>query len=219
MVKGRVIDVEIQQQILTLKEEGYKVDAIVERSGISKSSVYRILQRGKVLHQRVYPNGTGRPTIISTRDKRAIRSKLKNDSMASAKKIIGDLSLGISNSTILRTIKKLHFKRRKFKVKPILKAHHLDGRLELARSTIHWTKWWSKVFFTDGKKFNLDGSDGYNYYLADLNEEDTKKYISKDIHNKKNVMVWGAFSLQEQLPLVRLEDKKNGQKYAEFIEN
>ena len=32
-------------------------------------------------------------------------------------------------------------------------------------------------------------------------------------------MVWAAFSLQEQLPLVRLEGKQNGQKYAESIEN
>ena len=140
IVKGRVIDVEIQQQILTLKEEGYKAKEIVLRCGVPLSSVYRILQRGKILHERVYPKGTGRPTLISSRDKRMINRKLKNDSMASAKKIIADLSLDVSNSTILRTIKKLYFKSRKFKVKPILKAHHLDGRLELARSTIHWTK-------------------------------------------------------------------------------
>jgi transposase len=219
MVKGRVIDVEVQQQILTLKEEGYKVDEIVQRCGISKSSVYRILQRGKVLHKRVYPNGTGRPTLISARDKRVIRRKIKNDTMSSAKKIIGNLGLHVSNSTLLRTIKKLHFKRRKFKVKPILKAHHLDARLELARSTIHWTKRWSKVYFTDEKKFNLDGPDGCNYFWADLNENDVKKYFSKDIHNKQSVMVWGAFSLQEQLPLVRLEGKQNGKKYSELIEN
>ena len=32
-------------------------------------------------------------------------------------------------------------------------------------------------------------------------------------------MVWGAFSLSEQLPLVRLQGKQNGQSYAELIEN
>ena len=32
-------------------------------------------------------------------------------------------------------------------------------------------------------------------------------------------MVWGAFSLSEQLRLVRLQGKQNGQSYAELIEN
>ena len=57
---------------MTLKEEGHKVDEIIKRCGVSKISVYRVLQRGKVLHQRVYPNGTGRPTLISTWDKSVI---------------------------------------------------------------------------------------------------------------------------------------------------
>ena len=219
MVKGRVIDVEIQQQILTLKEEGYKAKEIVLRCGVPLSSVYRILQRGKILHERVYPKGTGRPTLISSRDKRMIKRKLKKDRISSTKKIIGDLDLQVSKSTVLRTIHKLHFKKRKFKVKPILKKHHLQARLELARSTIHWTKRWSRVYFTDEKKFNLDGPDGWGYFWADLNETDDKKYLSKDIHNKQSVMVWGAFSLQEQLPLVRLEGKQTGEKYAELIEN
>lgn len=219
MVKGRLIGIDIQQKILTLKEEGYRIDEIVERCGVSQSSVYRVIKRGQIQNNRVYPKGTGRPASISARDKRQIRRKLKSDPTASAKKIISNLDLSVSKSTILRTIKKLQFKKRKFKVKPILKAHHREGRLALAKKTIHWTKRWSKVYFTDEKKFNLDGPDGWNCFWADLNEKNDKNYFSKDIHKKQSVMVWGAFSLQEQLPLVRLEGKQNGEKYAELIEN
>ena len=219
MVKGKLIGIYIQQKILTLKDEGYTIDEIVDRCDVSQSSVYRIIKRGQIQNDRVYRNGTGRLTSISARDKRQFRGKLKSDPTASAKKIIGNLDLSVSTSTILRTIKKLQFKKRKFKVKPILKAHHCEGRLTLAKKTIHWTKSWSKVYFTDEKKFNLDGPDGWNCFWADLNEKNDNNYFSKDIHKKQSVMVWGAFSLQEQLPLVRLEGKQNGEKYAQLIKN
>ena len=73
MVKGKLIGIDIQQKILTLKEEGYTIDEIVDRCDVSQSSVYRIIKRGQIQNDRVYRNGTGRPTSISARDKRQIR--------------------------------------------------------------------------------------------------------------------------------------------------
>jgi hypothetical protein len=181
--------------------------------------VYRIIKIGQIQNNKVYPNGTGRPTLIFPWDKRRIKRKLKKDRTSCTKKIIGNLDLKVSKSTLLKTFRKLKFKMKKFKVKPVLKPHHLDARLALARSTVHWTKRWSRFYFTDEKKFYLDGPDGWNCFWADLNENDAGNYFSKDIYNKRAVMVWGAFSLQEQLPLVRLEGNQTGWKYSELIEN
>ena len=70
MVKGRLIGIDIQQKILNLKEEGYRIDEIVERCGVSQSPVYRVIKRGQIQNNRVYPKGTGRPASILARDKR-----------------------------------------------------------------------------------------------------------------------------------------------------
>ena len=86
MVKGRLIGIEIQQKILTLKEEGCSIGEIVQRCEVSQSSVYRIINKGQIQNNRVYLKGTGRPTSLSARDKRHIRRKLKSDPTTSAKK-------------------------------------------------------------------------------------------------------------------------------------
>ena len=73
-------------------------------------------------------------------------------------------------------------------------------------------------FFSDEKKFNLDGPDGYSYFWSGLQDKSDKKYFSKDLHKKQSVMIWGSFSLYEKLPLVRIEDTQNGQKYSDLLE-
>ena len=54
-------------------------------------------------------------------------------------------------------------------------------------------KIWNFVWFSDEKKFNLDGTDGFNYYWRDLDNEKGKRLFSKRPRSKKSLMVWGAF--------------------------
>ena len=142
-----MIDAEIQQQILTLREEGHKVSDISVRCNIPERSVYRIIKRGQVKNQKQYPRGTGRPVLLKARDKLRIKRKNKIDNMASTLKIISDLDLDVPKQTLLRTIKKLNFKKKKIKTKPALKPVHIEARLESTRSTVHWKNKWKRGFF------------------------------------------------------------------------
>uniref|UniRef100_A0A915DS67 Transposable element Tc3 transposase n=1 Tax=Ditylenchus dipsaci TaxID=166011 RepID=A0A915DS67_9BILA len=63
------------------------------------------------------------------------------------------------------------------KATPNLTDQHRRDRLEFAHLHMSWTHEWESVIFSDEKKFNLDGPDGFSYYLRDLRKE--QRFFSK----------------------------------------
>lgn len=61
---------------------------------------------------------------------------------------------------------------------PAMRERHETFRLSWATEKMTWTqKKWDKVVWSDEKKFNLDGPDGYAYKWHDLCKE--KQWYSK----------------------------------------
>ena len=53
---------------------------------------------------------------------------------------------------------------------PLTEAHKIK-RIDFAKKHLMWREEWANIIFTDEKKFNLDGSDGYKCYWHNPDKE------------------------------------------------
>ena len=133
----------------------------------------------------------GRVSKLTRLTKKKIIHLASKESM-SASKIKHELQLPESTRTIQRVLKQcptLIYK--KFKSRPKLTAAHKLARLAFAENSIKSRVDWSKIVWSDEKKFNLDGPDGIRYYWHDLRKE--PKTFSKRQFGGGSLMIWGAF--------------------------
>uniref|UniRef100_T1IGZ1 Tc3 transposase DNA binding domain-containing protein n=1 Tax=Strigamia maritima TaxID=126957 RepID=T1IGZ1_STRMM len=112
---------------------------------------------------------------------------------SSLRAIAKNPDFNVSKDTVSRVVKKkktIVYKKRK--VQPVMKNVHKEKRLKWAREHMSWKQEWHKVIFSDEKKFNLDGPDGWAYYWHDLRQDD--QVSSKRQQGGGSLIVWGAFS-------------------------
>uniref|UniRef100_T1IMR3 Tc1-like transposase DDE domain-containing protein n=1 Tax=Strigamia maritima TaxID=126957 RepID=T1IMR3_STRMM len=109
---------------------------------------------------------------------------------------------------LLRKRKQLFYKKRN--VQPVMKNVPKEKRLKWNREHMSWKQEWHKVIFSDEKKFNLDGPDGWAYYWHDLRQDDQQ--------GDGSLMVWGAFSWNGKTNLAFPSGRMNANAYQELLE-
>ena len=75
---------------------------------------------------------------------------------------------------------------------------------------------WHTVVFSDEKKINLDGPDGYNFYYHDIRK---KEVILSRLHSRiGGVMLWSAIPWYGQIKLEFKTTKLNAEQYKNISE-
>lgn len=100
--------------------------------------------------------------------------------------------------------------------KPALKTHHKQARLDFARKYMSYGEKWKNVIFSDEKKFNLDGPDGYSAYSHDLRHNDPPR-LSRNF-GAGSLMTWAAFSASGKTPICFVGTKMNSTDYTNFLD-
>ncbi|POM79033.1 Transposase [Phytophthora palmivora] len=95
---------------------------------------------------------------------------------------------------------------------PVLKPQHIADQFTWVIQHVEHGCNWNSVVFSDEKKFNLDGPDGYQYYWRDLIKE--KQIFSKRQSGGGSVFVWGSFRKSE---LAFLDGKQHAEKCIDTL--
>ncbi|RCN28152.1 hypothetical protein ANCCAN_26110 [Ancylostoma caninum] len=97
---------------------------------------------------------------------------------------------------------------------PRLTSEHREARLLFARNNV--ATQWDKVIFSDEKKFNLDGPDGYRHYWRDLRKEPLM--FSRRNFGSCSLMTWAAFGGPGKLELAFVSSRMDSSEYQEIPE-
>lgn len=78
-----------------------------------------------------------------------------------------------------------------------------------------WITEWTNIIFSDEKRFNLDGPDGYCYYWHDIRKEE-KVFLSRQ-QGGGGLSVWAAMGYNGTTELVITNPRMNSYDYVDIL--
>lgn len=212
MPRGRHFSEFERGQILAYYEQGLNFTKIGEKLGRHRTAIAKFLKNPTAYGTK---NRSGRPRKWNERSRRRVLRACSSGELSSSQ-IKTSLNIPLSRRTVQRIIASCpHMRYLKRKMQPRLGPQHIHGRLSWAQQVSSWTDQWKKVVFSDEKKFNLDGPDGWQYYWHDLRKE--PQYFSRRVQGGGSVMVWAAFGDRGKTPITFLEGRQTATLYQNTL--
>jgi len=173
---------------------GLSARAITKKTGRCWQTVGRVV-RAAISPPPSSNKSRGRPPALSEREtRRLVRAAAKGDS--SAAKLKEDLGLTVTVRTIQRTLARVDW----LVYTKIVNTLPLKPEDRLVRKA--WASAmlqqkdagavWESIIFSDEKKWNLDGPDGFQHYWRDIPKP--PRTTKRRQAGGGSVMVWAAFS-------------------------
>ena len=199
-------------QIEAHLQNGTSCRKIAKLLGRSLTSVLNSVNRGT---ENPAGKSTGRKRKLTVRDDRHIAHEASNKA-TSANKIKRSLHLDVSKQTILRSIHaNTSLVHEKYKERPAISLKNVQERRDFAIHHVQWSDEWKRVIFSDEKKFNLDGPDGWNYYWHDLRKDHIT--YAKRKYGGCSVKVWLAISCDRKSKVAFYKGALNSRKCQDIL--
>lgn len=212
MPKGTHLSSLERGMMLAYKDDGWSIAAIASKLKRCDNTVRAFLRNPAAYGTK---RRSGRPLKLGERTRRELVRAAKQRGTTS-RRLKAELDLPVSDRTVRRELQKApYMKWGKRSKTPKLTARHRQARRDWARKMIRERTDWSRVVFSDEKKFNLDGPDGAQYYWHDLRAE-KETFFSRQ-NGGGSIMVWGAFSLRGTTQLAVLSGRQNSFDYQQTL--
>lgn len=214
MPRGCSLSESEQTQIKILFETGSNIKTISERIKRHRNTITNFLKN---------PNNycskqrNGRKPTVDNRGKREIRRLAVSKNM-SAGQIKHQLGLTITKRRVQQILSTSeHLLYRKRLAKPKLSKKHKVVRMEFAEAHKFWDDEWQSVIFSDEKKFNLDGPDGYQMSWQDLRVPRPTRCARN--FQGGSLMLWAAFGYRGKSNICFISNKMNAERYVELLDS
>lgn len=222
MGKKKDISSVMQMKIVTLLDEGYTLREVASNVGVNATTcmpIKRRFQETGRLKKRVGSSGIRKTT---KRQDRALKRIAKQNRKLPFRKLAGlwsaQCNKQISHETVRVRFGELGLKRRKPKRKPLLTTRHKHLRLQFARAHADWTfENWSRVIFSDEKKFNVTSNDSGLFISMEKGEENLPECITETKKFSDSAMLWGCCSARGPGRLHIVENTLNQHGYLEIL--
>lgn len=221
--KGKEIELGERKIIVKLWKEGKSFRKIGETVGRSHSSIQRVINNYKDTEDYLSRPRSGRPPLLTNREKRKIVQQVRKEPRLTAKKIVENVQeefhKTISKDTVRRTLKKANYHSRVARKKPFVSEVNRQKRIAFAKKLLDKPiEFWEKVLFTDESKFCIFGIKGKQLVWRKpntaLNPENLKATVK---HGGGGVMVWGCMCTKGVGRLVFITSTMDHKMYIDIL--
>ena len=214
MPRGKVLSNEEKIKITAYKDAGLSNRAIAKKINRSHHVINNFMRQGEDYNRNHFKGGNKK---LTHRDHSLI-FRTASSGNATAGQIQSTLNLPVTKRRVQQILKaNTQFKWTKKMMKPPLTKQHKVERLQFAKNHMTWDEEWKNVIFSDEKKFNLDGPDGFKYYWHDLRKE--KSVALSRNFGGGTLMIWAAFNYNSKTPICKITTKMNAEKYTKMLED
>ena len=193
-------------EIVQLRNHGISISRITQTYKISRSTVWRIVNRHQLTDTSAQKFSPGRPLKMSQRQQRYLKRLVVRDRHHTLLSLVSAMfeasGVKFSKNTIRRYLRKLGYHCYMAIKKPLLKPCHIRARLKWCKARLKWNMEWDGVIFSDEASVKQYPCGRIRVY-----RREDEKYAIDCIHPKVHsdgfsIMVWEMFTKSNIFPVV-----------------
>lgn len=202
---------ETRSAIVASVEAGMSKVQVALKYNVNRSTVYDAINRFHGQHNHDSRPRAGRPTVLTARAERSLLRSVHKEPKMPFKRLIQENQLGVSRSTVQRTLRAYGLRKWLSKKKPFISKAAAEKRLKFAKEMVEFD--WRNAIFSDECSYAPGSGQERPWVWREAGQQYDNNMLSTFKKGKaKAHMVWGAIGYNCRSDLLFMDrcGAKNG---------